>query len=76
LLPRGRDALLPDAELPLAGRPCIDWSERVPHVAGPLGIAVCRALLSTRWLAPTREGRALRITTRGREAFEKLRVRL
>src|SRR5262249_25119154 len=45
LLPRGRDAFLRDASLPLAGRPCIDWTERVPHVAGPLGVATCSAML-------------------------------
>src|SRR3984957_11524108 len=44
LLPRGRDVLArtellrePRASR-LEGRLCLDWSERVPHAAGPLGV--------------------------------------
>jgi DNA-binding transcriptional ArsR family regulator len=76
LLPRGRDAFLRDANLPLAGRPCIDWTERVPHVAGPLGVATCDALIAAGWLARAKTSRALRVTARGAERFAELGVRL
>jgi DNA-binding transcriptional ArsR family regulator len=76
LLPRGRDAFLPHADLPLAGRPCIDWTERVPHVSGPLGVRVCEAFLAERWLARARGSRALRVTPRGEAALARLGVRV
>jgi len=75
LLPAGHAALahlqLPPA---LAGRPCLDWTERVPHVAGPLGTALCASLLSHGWLARVPDTRALRITARGRDRLRTLGV--
>jgi len=75
----GRDALAPlfddAARVPAAGRACLDWSERVPHVSGPLGGAVCAALIERRWLARVPGDRALRITTRGRDGLRRLGVR-
>lgn len=29
---------------------CMDWSERVPHLSGPLAVAICRHCLARRWL--------------------------
>jgi DNA-binding transcriptional ArsR family regulator len=80
LRPRGVEALhrvglLGDLSNGLEGRPCIDWSERVAHVSGPLGIALCDALCGKRWLTRT-AGRLLRITPRGREGLRALDVRL
>src|SRR5690606_6647351 len=34
----------------LACRPCMDWSERRPHLAGPLATRICRHLLDRGWL--------------------------
>jgi hypothetical protein len=31
-------------------RPCRDWSERVPHLAGAVGQALCNRLLDLGWL--------------------------
>jgi DNA-binding transcriptional ArsR family regulator len=80
LLPRGRDVLarhglIQQMETPRTGRPCLDWSERVAHVSGPLGVAVCDALLDRGWVARAGESRALRITTRGDERLRALGVR-
>jgi DNA-binding transcriptional ArsR family regulator len=75
LLPRGREAFLRGAKLPLGGRACLDWSERAPHVSGPLGVAVFDMLLATGWLARTRGSRALRVTAGGAEGFAALGVR-
>ena len=57
-----------DSRRPLV-RACIDWSERLPHLAGRLGAAVCDLALAERWVARVRDSRALRVTDRGRRAF-------
>jgi len=56
---------------PIARR-CLDWTERRPHLAGALGAAILDRLLVMRWAARIRESRALRITTRGRDALSDL----
>jgi DNA-binding transcriptional ArsR family regulator len=53
-------------------RACVDWTERRPHVAGALGAALLGALLERGWLIRRRDGRALRVTPAGREAFAAL----
>jgi DNA-binding transcriptional ArsR family regulator len=78
LLPGGRDTfarhgLLRDARTHI-GRPCLDWSERVPHVAGPLGVALCEELLARGWVARNADSRALRVTTRGDDRLRALGV--
>ncbi len=47
-------------------RPCIDWSERRPHLAGAIGQALAQRLFALGWIARVRYGRALRITPAGR----------
>jgi hypothetical protein len=49
-----------------AGAPCLDWSERRPHLAGALGAAMLQALLASSWVVRRPQGRALAITPRGR----------
>jgi len=50
-------------------RPCIDWTERRPHLAGALGAALARRCLELGWLERQRDSRALRLTALGREGF-------
>jgi DNA-binding transcriptional ArsR family regulator len=50
-------------------RACLDWSERLPHLAGGLGAAVLDTLLEAGWLARRPAGRALDVTARGRAAL-------
>ncbi|MCC8941126.1 helix-turn-helix transcriptional regulator [Bradyrhizobium sp. Arg68] len=57
-------------------RLCNDWTERVPHLAGPFANAVLARLLDTRCVAPHRIPRALRITDRGRAFFDRLGVQV
>jgi DNA-binding transcriptional ArsR family regulator len=58
-------------------RACIDWSERRPHLAGPLGDALATRLLALKWLIRGREPRVLRLTEAGRRALrEKLSLTL
>src|SRR6476660_2935296 len=46
-------------------RPCIDWSERRAHLAGSVGVALAERLMHLRWIARTRDTRALTITPIG-----------
>lgn len=55
-------------------RPCADWTERRPHLAGSLGAAVAAHFLAQRWIERERP-RAVRITRTGRIALtEEWRV--
>ncbi len=50
-------------------RSCLDWTERVPHVAGRIGAAIASVCVEARWVTPVRDSRALRVTERGRVAL-------
>jgi DNA-binding transcriptional ArsR family regulator len=45
--------------------PCIDWTERRPHLAGALGAALCRSVLAAGWACRRRGDRGLLVTTIG-----------
>ncbi|HEX6338532.1 MAG TPA: winged helix-turn-helix domain-containing protein [Jiangellaceae bacterium] len=50
--------------------PCLDFTERRPHLAGALGAAICRHALESGWVVRRAEGqRALRLTDVGRDAL-------
>ena len=49
--------------------PCLDWSERRPHLGGPLARAILDAALAEGWLRATGPGRALTITAKGERGF-------
>lgn len=40
-------------------RPCLDWSERRPHMAGQLGAVVLNVLLAKGWVRRRRDSRVL-----------------
>ncbi|MGY2052678.1 ArsR/SmtB family transcription factor [Methylobacterium sp. JK268] len=50
-------------------RPCLDWSERRPHLAGVLGAALCRRCLDLGWIRRARDSRAVTVTPEGRRGF-------
>ena len=50
-------------------RPCLDWSERRPHLAGRLGAALCARAFELGWVARIKDSRAVAITPVGREGF-------
>ena len=52
-------------------RPCLDWSERRPHLAGRLGAAVCSHFLDHHWVTRVKGSRALRITPKGQQALRE-----
>jgi DNA-binding transcriptional ArsR family regulator len=47
-------------------RPCLDWSERRPHIAGLVGAEIWRRCLELGWFKRERDSRALRLTPVGR----------
>lgn len=53
-------------------RPCLDWSERKPHLAGRLGAMVCCHALQQGWLARQSGSRALAVTAPGAAAWRDL----
>lgn len=50
-------------------RPCLDWSERRPHLAGALGAALCAHCLTSGWIRRIDGTRAVSVTTKGRQKF-------
>lgn len=48
-------------------RPCLDWTERRPHLAGALGAAIAQRMLDLQWVKRLPHTRALRVTETGRE---------
>jgi DNA-binding transcriptional ArsR family regulator len=52
-------------------RRCIDWSERRPHLAGPLANALLARFLTLNWLTRSREPRVLRLTESGRRGLQR-----
>jgi DNA-binding transcriptional ArsR family regulator len=55
-------------------RPCLDWTERRPHIAGRLGAAILDGMVQAGWLGRRRDDRALTITPRGRDRFATLGI--
>jgi DNA-binding transcriptional ArsR family regulator len=52
-------------------RPCLDWSERRPHIAGGLGAAIMARCFAFGWLQRQRDTRAVAITEAGRAGLAK-----
>ena len=47
--------------------PCLDWSERRPHIAGALGAALLRHAAKKGWVVRELDSRALRLTRTGQK---------
>jgi DNA-binding transcriptional ArsR family regulator len=50
--------------------PCIDWSERRPHIGGSLGSELLSLALKKNWVVQDLDGRALTVTRSGRRDLE------
>jgi hypothetical protein len=50
-------------------RPCLDWSERRPHVGGTLGAALATRCFGLGWIERTPASRAVAVTQAGRQGF-------
>ena len=53
-------------------RPCLDWSERVPHLAGSLGAAIAGRCFQLDWIARRPDSRAVRLTDAGGKGLKAL----
>jgi DNA-binding transcriptional ArsR family regulator len=53
-------------------RPCLDWSERRPHLAGALGAALADRCFDLGWIARMRDSRALKISPKGERGFAEV----
>jgi hypothetical protein len=52
-------------------RPCLDWSERRPHLAGAVGAAICKHCFDNGLVRRVAETRALTITPKGQRVFRE-----
>jgi DNA-binding transcriptional ArsR family regulator len=50
-------------------RPCLDWTERRPHIGGAVGAALAKRCLELKWIEQVRDSRALAITSAGRRGL-------
>jgi DNA-binding transcriptional ArsR family regulator len=49
--------------------PCLDWSDRRPHLGGAVGAALLTSALAKGWLLRDLDSRSLRLTRSGQRAF-------
>jgi DNA-binding transcriptional ArsR family regulator len=52
-------------------RPCIDWTERRPHIGGAVGAALADRLFALQWIERMRDSRAVVITPAGRRELQE-----
>ena len=50
-------------------RPCLDWTERRPHIGGAVGAALANRCFELGWIERVRDSRALGITPAGRRGL-------
>lgn len=54
---------------------CLDWTERRPHLAGSLGVAMYKRFVALKWVACLPKTRAVRVTIEGKqELWKHLRI--
>lgn len=52
--------------------PCMDWSERAPHIGGALGAALLALMLQRGWVNRHLDSRALTVTAKGKSHLAKV----
>lgn len=58
-------------------RPCLDWSERRPHIGGHIGNAICAFGFEQDWIRRVKGTRAIQVTPNGKRLFRaEMGVRL
>jgi DNA-binding transcriptional ArsR family regulator len=65
------DTRKPEQSKRILCRPCLDWSERRPHIGGALGAALCAHCLTAGWIRRVDGSRAVSVTTKGRQKFRE-----
>jgi len=52
-------------------RLCLDWTERRPHIAGAVGVAMTRRYFDLGWMERMKRGHAVVVTPSGRRGFQE-----
>ena len=52
-------------------RLCLDWTERRPHIAGAVGVAITKRCFDLGWMERTTRSHAVIVTPSGRRGFQK-----
>jgi DNA-binding transcriptional ArsR family regulator len=52
-------------------RPCLDWTERRPHLGGTVGAVLAQRCFDLKWLIRTRDSRAVAVTAAGRRGLSE-----
>ncbi len=68
----GIDAAAIDRRRRAYCRPCLDWSERRPHLAGAVGAALAARCFELGWIERGRDSRAVSVTAAGRDGFAEV----
>jgi DNA-binding transcriptional ArsR family regulator len=50
-------------------RPCLDWSERRPHLGGAIGAILAQRCFTLGWIVRIRDSRAVAVTSCGHDGF-------
>jgi DNA-binding transcriptional ArsR family regulator len=50
-------------------RPCLDWTERRPHIAGAVGAAITQRYFDLGWMERMKRSHAVMVTPAGRRGF-------
>jgi DNA-binding transcriptional ArsR family regulator len=53
-------------------RPCLDWTERRPHLGGMVGAVLAQRCFDLKWVLRTRDSRALIVTPAGRRGLSDM----
>jgi DNA-binding transcriptional ArsR family regulator len=53
-------------------RPCLDWTERRPHLGGAVGAALATRCFAFHWVERQRDSRALAVTAAGRRGLAEI----
>jgi DNA-binding transcriptional ArsR family regulator len=53
-------------------RPCLDWTERRPHLGGSVGALLAQRCFDLGWVERTRDSRALLVTPKGRRGLSEM----
>jgi hypothetical protein len=56
-------------------RPCLDWTERRPHIRGAVGAALAKRCFELKWIERARGSRALTITRWSNSLCQSRRLR-
>jgi DNA-binding transcriptional ArsR family regulator len=52
-------------------RLCLDWTERRPHIAGPMGVAITERCFDLGWIERIKRSHAVIVTPSGRRGFAR-----